>query len=57
MENKKTYAGKIKNQGSQVVKALNQTKADGKNKKKTGKDLRAGKQPKQRKNSVKIRKE
>lgn len=43
MENKKTYAGKIKNQGSQVVKALNQTKADGKNKKKTGKDLRAGK--------------
>lgn len=44
MKNKPTYAGSIKNQGSQVVKApLGNNTNQGKTVVKKGKDLRAGK--------------
>lgn len=43
MSNKSGYVGKIKNSGSQVVKAPNQIKDQAKGTVKTGKDLRSGK--------------
>ena len=44
MKNKPTYAGSIKNQGSQVVKApLGDSTKQGKTVVKRGKDLRTGK--------------
>ena len=42
MSEKSAYVGKIANQGTQVVKAPNQTKTQGKGTVKTGSDLRAG---------------
>jgi hypothetical protein len=44
MSDKSSYIGKIKNQGTQVVKAPNQTAATKTGKVKTGTDLRTGKQ-------------
>lgn len=43
MADKSAYIGRIKNQGTQYVKAPNQTVAPKKGKVKTGKDLRSGK--------------
>lgn len=43
MSNKSGYVGRIKNGGSQMVKAPNQVKDEPKGTVKTGKDLRAGK--------------
>lgn len=43
MSNKSGYVGKIKNGGSQVVKAPNQVKDQPKGTVKTGNDLRSGK--------------
>ncbi len=37
------YAGKIKNSGTQIVKAPHQSTGTGKSTVKTGRDLRAGK--------------
>lgn len=43
MSEKSGYVGRIKNTGSQVVKAPNQTTTEKKGVVKTGKDLRTGK--------------
>jgi len=43
MSNKSGYVGRIKNSGSQVVKAPNQVKDQPKGTVKTGNDLRTGK--------------
>jgi len=42
MSEKSGYAGRIANQGTQKVKAPNQTKPQAKGKVKTGGDLRSG---------------